>query len=663
MRRTLISYNAFDRIEKDSLSNAAFELTEAQSILGEVLDVEPVALHCYDDENVLFETTDGNYLKATYQINAKEIEFDNIEEVVIDEASHTKARRELLSQMLDSVLDDDDTKASQLFHNYLEMAAPKMKYTKGRKDKSVMEKMVSNVKTNMKHMNEDAAPTLWGKQRTTGTVPKHVRAQRARRGHAENPDAKLESQRKRRIKKAEHKRKRETSAEFKKLTKQRKQRKAAGEETIRVPASTRLESWMTVAHHVHEYADYLYIGPVLAETTVARDDRKNIVSVRIPTSQLRNEGKLLSLKWDTLKVDVKVLREQAMRLGMSEDFQTSVAAIKRHNNLADNEQLEDAIGGLVAQFPEVLYLTQHELAKVTGEALARHGTTNYDDQTCDFIAEGVLRVAFESYPDRVNRLASLAGARSVVEGEDAYNVFQNAVEGFYQGLDEKMAVEMQVFSDLYDVLTEVRRAALESDADYIRSEASNYIEQLESVLNGETAPTIDLAEEVADFVSILVETNLSTRNWDVTKRPYRTTVGEHPDMSKKAHQPYSPAGDGGADAYPGKLSVTDGQKWHAGDDMSKHAWGNVGGKDVYPSVQNPYVPKAGDWTLKYEPGVDKTGNDASGQWGSKDTWPALQNPYVPQSVRKHVGDPNRVDDVESRVGMKQVSDLDQNISG
>ncbi len=661
MRRTLISYNAFDRIEKDSLSNAAFELAEAQFILGEVLEVEPVSLHCYDEENVLYETTDGNYLKATYEINNKEVKFDNIQEVVIDEASHTQARRELLSQMLDSVLDENDDKASQLFSNYLEMAAPKMAYMKGRKMKSSIDKMKDNIKGNMKNVNE--AEELWGKQRTTGTVPKHIRALRAKRGHREHPAARIESKRQAKIGKAKTKRKRETSAEFKMLKRQAKQRRAAGEEHIRVPASTRFESWMTIARNVHEYADYLYIGPVLNETTVARDDRNNIVSVSIPTSQLRNEGKLLSLKWDTLKVDVKVLREQAMRLGMSEDFQTSVAAIKRHNNLVDNEQLEDAIGGLVAQFPQVLYLTQNELAKVVGESLARHGTTNYDDQTCGFIAEGILRVAFESYPERVNRLASLSGARSVVEGEDAYEVFQNAVEGFYQELDEKMAVEMQVFSDLYDVLTEVRRAALESDADTIRSEASHYIEQLESVLNGDTAPTIDLAEEVADFVSIIVETNLSTRNWDVPKRPYRTTVGEHPDMIKKAHQPYSPAGDGGADAYPGKLSVTDGKKWHAGDDMSKHAWGNVGGKDVYPSVQNPYVPKAGDWTLKYEPGVDKTSNDASGQWGSKDTWPALQNPYVPQAVRKHVSDPNRVDDVESRVGMKQASDLDQNISG
>ena len=56
MRRQLISYNAFNRIEKESLSHAAVELAAAEEILSEVLNVDNLKLHCFDSEAVFYET-------------------------------------------------------------------------------------------------------------------------------------------------------------------------------------------------------------------------------------------------------------------------------------------------------------------------------------------------------------------------------------------------------------------------------------------------------------------------------------------------------------------------------------------------------------------------------------------------------------------------------
>ena len=65
--------------------------------------------------------------------------------------------------------------------------------------------------------------------------------------------------------------------------------------------------------------------------------------------------------------------------------------------------------------------------------------------------------------------------------------------------------------------------------------------------------------------------------------------------------------------------------------MRNRSYGNEAGPDVFPALQNPYVPKPyGTYTMKGEKGVDKA-NDATGQWGSGDTWPDLQNPYVPKA--------------------------------
>ena len=52
---------------------------------------------------------------------------------------------------------------------------------------------------------------------------------------------------------------------------------------------------------------------------------------------------------------------------------------------------------------------------------------------------------------------------------------------------------------------------------------------------------------------------------------------------------------------------------------------------MYPSLENPYVPKAEVPKIVGEKDVDSD-SDQLAQWGSGETWPNLQNPYVKQSV-------------------------------
>jgi hypothetical protein len=78
-------------------------------------------------------------------------------------------------------------------------------------------------------------------------------------------------------------------------------------------------------------------------------------------------------------------------------------------------------------------------------------------------------------------------------------------------------------------------------------------------------------------------------------------------------------------------------------DDGKNKW-----KDMYPDLENPYVPKAGEFTLHGEPGVDKNWDKGLDMYQTDDTFPSLENPYVPKSVKPHVHSDNRVDDVENR---------------
>ena len=77
---------------------------------------------------------------------------------------------------------------------------------------------------------------------------------------------------------------------------------------------------------------------------------------------------------------------------------------------------------------------------------------------------------------------------------------------------------------------------------------------------------------------------------------------------------------------------------HDNAEEARHrSWGNKGGKEVWPDLSNPNVPKAHNYTMK---GAESVPDDD--QWGheSSETWPKLTNPYVPKGlIPKQLVDP------------------------
>lgn len=661
MRRKLISYDAFDQIEKGSLTNAVNELVKAEETVAEMLELDSVSLHCYDEQNVYYETSEGNFIHAVYELGNKHIKLENIEEVAIDTDSADKARKAVVATMIEALIQEpvDHARAKQCFRQIAEMRLPKFKFGKGRKGKGAIAKRLSNNKGNMAHMNEGSDLSVTQKS-ATPDPKKRIAAIKGHRSHPSASQKAITSRRRtKHISDALHR-----SGKWK-SAKKRAEVAATTSNRARIKGQritpNKMNEWLMLSENIFNYVDKVASGPIRESVSVKRDNSGNVISAILPNSVLRNEGKLLSLKWDTLKTDVKVMRDKAMKLHLEESFQNIVSHIKRLNNLSNNAELQEALNQLVGNYPNVLYLTQNELTQSVSEALHTVGASNYDDQVCSFIAEGILRVAFDSYPERVSKLASLSNAKRPGEGDDAFEIFQSAVEDFFPYVDEQMTVEMTVVKDLHSSLLEVRKAALDANCDVVRSDATSYISKLEDMLNGVTRPDLETVEEAAGYLAVVAETNLSTQNWDVVKTPYRTTVGEHPDMAKKAGHSYAPSRDLATDAW-GTAAVSDGKNLNGEDGMRNKAWGNIGGNDTYPAVSNPYVPKGGDYTMSYEPGVDKNSDSGLGQNSGGDTWPNLSNPYVPKSVKKHVNDDNKLDDVESRVGLNQSSDLNQSVN-
>ena len=394
-----------------------------------------------------------------------------------------------------------------------------------------------------------------------------------------------------------------------------------------------------VARNVLDYVDFVKNGPALNESVSKRDEKGNITDIRIPTCEARNEGRVKKLSYTVTNSENHDVRKSVPELVKEQAFCKAVADLKRQNAFSDQQGLEEALDNIVQKFPQVLMVTQQELASILGEALSQVGSANYDDETCEFMAEGILRRAHGAYSEKVNQILHLAAAPKVAEGSDAYAHFQQVAERFFPTLDEQFGLERQAYSDMYDILESVYKHAGRRGDSALQHQTAQHLNDLASVLNGEVRPDVQTIEESASWLMKLIEANVegSSSTWSVSNKPHMTINGDHPDMAKKAKVgavPGAYSGDWGDEAPAiGQEDMSYKGGKHS-KKMRNDSWGQEGGKETFPNLKNPYVPKPfGDYTMKGEKGIDK---EATGQhwstWSTSDTWPDLKNPYVPKEV-------------------------------
>jgi hypothetical protein len=328
-------------------------------------------------------------------------------------------------------------------------------------------------------------------------------------------------------------------------------------------------------------------------------------------------------------------RKQIPGLSENQEFCKAMADLKRQNAFADAEGLEVALEHVVKHWPLVLFATQSELAQVIGESLTVTNTKNFDDETCEQMAEGILKKAHGAYSEKVAQILHLASAPKMEATADPFRFFQFVAESFYPALDEKFGLERQVFIDLYESLGTVFKKADRQGDNALKSEAASYINEIAAILNGEIKPDLETAEEDAQWMQNIIETNLDMGKWVVSNTPHLTVNGDHPDMTKKAGHGYTPSKDFSGDWGDAAPAIgQDNHNYKNGKNaktMRNDSWGQAGtAGDIFPKLKNPYTPKPfGDYTMKGEKGVDKDNKDWS-LWSSGDTWPNLKNPYTPK---------------------------------
>lgn len=608
MKRKLISFEAFGKLQEGSLSKAEEELMAAEDILGKTLGVD-VELFCYGESDVTYQTADGTFIHAVYKIENDQVILENIEELVIEEESAKKETRKMVANMVDAILENNDAKATSIFDEYFHSPT---------------------VKRDL--VNEGFKVTV---SKPTGKFSKLRHKKQSRTLVAKRTRERLKTLKKLSpSKKTELSRKRGLAA-----------KKIGGSSNPRWRTYARkiknMNEWAVMCENVVDYIDYKEFGPVFKNSAVRADDRGNVTDVAIPTSTKRNEGKILSFNWKTLDHEVKILRNGAKKITEDQVFIRAMADLKRYNGISDNSALEETLEAIVSRWPDVLYLTQNELAINISEALTVANVKNYDDDTCLFMAEAILRTAHHAYTDRVKKIANVAGVSTDVTSEckdcqDAYVEFKNVADRLFKQLDESDNADLKVFSDLYKALHEIHKIANESGDEVTKVETADLMSDCEAILNREAKPNLEIAEQIANYLQDLLEANVdgASEDWDISNSVHNTVNGDHPRMNWAAKQtdavPSNHLGDWGDEA-----PVSDGKSFKGGlaDEMRNRSWGNIGGEGTYPSLKNPYVPEPfGDYTMKGEDGAEKAGTDDWSRWQSEDTWPNLKNPYVPKEA-------------------------------
>lgn len=591
MKRKLIDYDAFQKIKTESLSNAQRELEAATPLLARALELEGLELSSYGQEDALFESADGNFVHANYQIKNGFVQFDNVEQLVINEETEIKTSKEIISKMIDSLIESNDSQANDLFEEYMGLPRTKRIFNEVKKLRAVPIRKKVGGKTKIVGYKKARWNVTPHSHESAGKTAKRMRGKKKSQARLPEGLKKFLAQRRDRVKKT-------------------------------------IGEWHVIAENVLGYVDLTENGPVVDQCQVLRADSE-IIGVKVPTVKLRNEAKLLKFNWNTMNTDVVVKRGQSKKISENKEFTSEVADLKRANALSDNKALEESIEKVATKFPQVIYLTEAELAQQIKKCLESVSATNYDDETCRFLSEGLLRTVHEHFVDRVAKIVKLAGARLNEEAADKYAEFKNIVETYYAQIDESTVLEMQAFVDVYEALRQVYELAREENNEVVAEETASHLDELLPIVKKEAELSIEVLGEAAEWLYDIVEGTMP-EEWKVSQ-PVVNADGEHPELAKKGKHSQSPADMQGE--TPDVHHVSDGKEvdGEAAKEMAHDGWSNIGGEGIYPSLDNPYVPKAEVPKIVGEKDVDSDSGQLA-HWGDNDTWPNLQNPYVKQAV-------------------------------
>ena len=388
---------------------------------------------------------------------------------------------------------------------------------------------------------------------------------------------------------------------------------------------SKIEEFKAVSENVQEFLNYKKGNSLFSKVSTKYDENNNLVALKLPRLKIRNEGKILSFNWNTPSTEVTYQRSKAKGVVKENNFLRAMNDLRKANAISDVKEVELTLENIVGAWPSLVYLTQVELASMIKEALQESNSSNYDDNTCLFMAEGILMTAHNAYTESVEKVFKICG----VEASEDFKSYQETCEKVFPVLDEQYQKEVQSFVDVYKMLDEALNIVAKNNGDkVVKAKISEALETLDSILSGNQKLDFNTLEESNEIVKSIAEAfnlPMTSNTMDVSDKAHTSLNGDNPILAKKAK----------VEAFPSKFNgdykgvvASDGSKIGV-DDSAKSAH-TSGGKDIFPNLSNPYVPKdVIPHVNDKDPNTIEGDNLATNQ--GSDTWPNLNNPYIPKN--------------------------------
>ena len=581
MKKKFVDFETYKNIEKNSLTSVERELDEAAEFVGKVCGDTNLKPYCISEDTATYVASNGDLVQAQYTVDNNKILLENIEILVVEEENLEMSRKNVIGQMVDAILEENLEGAHTKFSEYFETPVVKAGLREG---------VVSEGAKNDKKKKKRGMPEGLRKYLEKHGNPLHKKGKKSK---ADERDDKKDGLDKKRLKKVAEK---------------------AGDH--------KLKEWGLIAKNILEFVDFRSNGDLYKNVRTQKDTKGNVTGVSIPRSNVRNEGKVLMLQYkDMANIIDGRFKTLSETLNHQSNWLKAVNDMKRYNAMSNGEGLQTCFENVVSVWPNLLYLRRAELAHKIDEALKVTGANNYDDETCVFLAEGVIRTAHKTYSDRVSKIFSAAGKQADL---DDFNAFAAVSEAVFAKADETIRAERQVFKDLYRSLSEVHRLSRRMGDDATSLEVGSLIHECESVLKNESAPSLVLAEDLALYLEAATQAlDFDGSAWTVMS-PVISINGDNPFIHKYGAMNGSPGDHKG----PYELSPTSDGHTVKTDVAGMEYYTNMHSNDLNPKLHNPYAPEGGDFLIK---GATPIVSDTFelGTSGGKDTWPALENPYIP----------------------------------
>ena len=580
MKKKFVDFETYKNIEKGSITSIERELIESAELVGRVVGDENVQFYCMTEDTATFVNSDGNFIQAAFTVEQDKILLENIQEVVVEQENLQKARKDVIAAMVDNILEDKMDEANVNFSEYFETPVVKA---------SLREGVLTESK---KH----------GKKKKKG-MPEGLKKYLAKHGSPLHKKGKMGKHDKRDMKKS--------TLDAKRL---KKVAEKAGDH--------KLKEWGVIAKNILEFVDFRTNGDLYQNVRTQRDNKGNVVALSVPRNNLRNEGKILMLQYkDMANIIDGRYKTLCESFSQQPTWIKAVTDMRRFNAMSSQEDLQTCFENVVTAWPALLYLRREEVADKINEALAMSGVKNFSDETCAFLADGVIRTAHKTYSDKVGKIFNIAGKAADLDDFDA---FATVAEAVFAKADETARSEKQVFKDLYRSLSEVYNISRRTGDAATSTEVASLIHECESVLKNESTPNLLVAEDLALYLEAATQAlDFDGAPWTVMA-PVISLNGDNPFIHKYGAMNGAPGDHTG----PYNLSPTSDGHTVKVDIKDMEYYTDMKGKDLNPEVRNPYVPQAGDFVIKGATPIESD-SDILGQDGGKDTWPALSNPYIP----------------------------------